>query len=238
MNEVNFTYYWTTTDYFWASSSSSKIDSPLSSNTCILGSNGIFAISSHPKSSHICLAPPDVGLNIAVSHLQLGHTNPLMFSTTPKIGTPVFLQKLSSFLTSAKATSWGVVTTIAPSHGLHWMYWTRLMCSSDVPGGAKLMIIYYRLLNSLVHPSLLLVETVLLVHFYEGLAKLLHHLDYWSRIQSTWLQDRRDKLVTIQMHFDALIAQLDLIESVHWVHIYQHPTIRLHAFEKDSLQAE
>lgn len=42
-----------------------------------------------------------------------------MFYTTPKIGMFVLTQKLNSFLTSAKATYCGVVTTIAPSEGLH-----------------------------------------------------------------------------------------------------------------------
>ena len=83
------------------------------------------------------VAPPEVGLNKKVSHLQLGQTNPLIFSTTPMIGIFVFLQKLSSFLTSERAISWGVVTTIAPSFSLQGIYWANDKCSSEVPGGAK-----------------------------------------------------------------------------------------------------
>lgn len=37
-----------------------------------------------------------------------------MFSTIPMIGIPVFLQNVTSFLTSSIATDWGVVTIIAP----------------------------------------------------------------------------------------------------------------------------
>ena len=38
--------------------------------------------------------------------LHLGHTNPLMFSTTPKTGSPTFRQKLISLRTSSRATSY------------------------------------------------------------------------------------------------------------------------------------
>lgn len=62
-------------------------------------------LSLHLNSSHILVAPPEEALNSSAWHLQLGQTNPLIFSTTPIIGIFVLIQKLSSFLTSAKATS-------------------------------------------------------------------------------------------------------------------------------------
>ena len=75
--------------------------------------------------------------------------NPDMFSTIPSTGTPVFLQKFSSFLTSAIDTSSGVVTTMAPlapddlpppSFGrASFKYWTIDICSSLVPGGVSTM---------------------------------------------------------------------------------------------------
>ena len=64
---------------------------------------------------HILVAPPVIGGKILLLQSQLGQTNPLMFSTTPITYNPVFLQKFISFLTSANATSYGVVTIIAPS---------------------------------------------------------------------------------------------------------------------------
>ncbi len=66
---------------------------------------------------------------------QHGQVKPLMFSSTPMTSSPILRQKLSSFLMVARATSWGVVTTIAPS-GLAFMSaFTIVRCSSDVPGG-------------------------------------------------------------------------------------------------------
>ena len=77
-----------------------------------------------------------------------------MFSTTPKTGTPVFLQKFSSFLTSAIDTSSGVVTTMAPlappddprpppsdavPGRASFRYCTIDMCSSLVPGGVSII---------------------------------------------------------------------------------------------------
>jgi len=53
--------------------------------------------------------------------------------------TLVFLQKDISFLTSAKATSYGVVTIMAPSFSLVLMYYTMDICSSDVPGGVSII---------------------------------------------------------------------------------------------------
>lgn len=60
-----------------------------------------------------------------------------MFSTTPSMGSWVFLQKLISFRTSARDTSCGVVTIIAPSAGLAFKYCKIEICSSEVPGGAN-----------------------------------------------------------------------------------------------------
>ena len=91
------------------------------------------------------------------STLHLGQTKPLIFSTTPRIGTFTFLQKLISFLTSIKATSFyqiceyfslikksqkittcGVVTMIAPVMPHELKYCTIDKCSSDVPGGVSI----------------------------------------------------------------------------------------------------
>lgn len=88
--------------------------------------------------------------------MQHGQTKPLIFSTTPLIFNSIFLQKFISFLTSDKATSYGVVTIIASSDGLksgstsNEHYLIRLIidkCSSDVPGGVS--IIKYALLSAL-----------------------------------------------------------------------------------------
>lgn len=62
-----------------------------------------------------------------------------MFSTTPKTLKPVFLQKLISFLTSARATSYGVVTIIAPNKLVFDKKLTIEMCSSEVPGGVSII---------------------------------------------------------------------------------------------------
>mmetsp|Transcript_4672 Transcript_4672/g.15491 ORF Transcript_4672/g.15491 Transcript_4672/m.15491 type:complete len:260 (+) Transcript_4672:868-1647(+) len=64
-----------------------------------------------------------------------------MFSTRPKTGSFVFLQKFSSLRTSAIEASWGVVTTTAPSRGprARLRYCTALMCSSEVPGGVSII---------------------------------------------------------------------------------------------------
>lgn len=48
--------------------------------------------------------------------VHVGQTKPLIFSTIPIIGIPVFLQNVISFITSSVATACGVVTIIAPSH--------------------------------------------------------------------------------------------------------------------------
>ena len=60
-----------------------------------------------------------------------------MFSTNPKIFLLMlwFLNMLTPFSTSARATSCGVLTITAPSKG---MSCTRLMCMSPVPGGMSM----------------------------------------------------------------------------------------------------
>ena len=68
-----------------------------------------------------------------------GRVRPHIFSTTPRTGSFVILQKLSSFRTSAIATSCGVVTTTAPSIVDVLRYCTIEMCSSEVPGGVSMM---------------------------------------------------------------------------------------------------
>jgi len=88
---------------------------PASQDKSNLGSRGIYVSKGTPISMHIFAAPPVIGGNIWLSQAQFGQTKPLMFSTTPITLRPVFLQKLISFLTSDKDTSYGVVTIIAPS---------------------------------------------------------------------------------------------------------------------------
>ena len=68
---------------------------------------------------------------------QQGHTKLLMFSTTPNTLTPIFRQKFTSFRTVAKATSWGVVTMMAPSGLTFFRSLTIVICSSLVPGGVS-----------------------------------------------------------------------------------------------------
>lgn len=82
------------------------------------------------------------------------------------IGIYVLWQKLNYFLTSAKATYWGVVTTIAPSWSVHCKYWTKDKCSSDVPGGAKLYnkFFYCQWLKNQDLPNLLILKIVELDH--------------------------------------------------------------------------
>ena len=58
-----------------------------------------------------------------------------IFSTIPIMVRFIFLQKSISFLIVAKATSWGVVTMMAPSGHEFINPFTTVMCSSDVPGG-------------------------------------------------------------------------------------------------------
>mmetsp|Transcript_6930 Transcript_6930/g.15936 ORF Transcript_6930/g.15936 Transcript_6930/m.15936 type:complete len:255 (+) Transcript_6930:268-1032(+) len=80
-------------------------------------------------------APPVVAANISVSTWHLGQANPFMFSTTPRTGSPTFLQKLISFRTSKRAISCGVVTIIAPSTFDVAKKEVMDKCSSLVPGG-------------------------------------------------------------------------------------------------------
>ncbi|KAH3683407.1 hypothetical protein WICPIJ_005626 [Wickerhamomyces pijperi] len=89
--------------------------SPSSQALPILGSSGTAPKNGIPNSSHKALPPPVVGLKIIDSFLHPGQTNPDMFSTRPRILIFALRQKSISFLTSNSATSWGVVTTNAPS---------------------------------------------------------------------------------------------------------------------------
>jgi hypothetical protein len=109
---------------------------PFSADNNTFGSRGILPKSDKLYCLHIYSAPPVVGWNISVWCEQFGHTNPLIFSTTPNICVLVFWQKLISFRTSANDTSYGVVTTTAPSLAEGDKYYTIDICSSDVPGGA------------------------------------------------------------------------------------------------------
>ncbi|KAL3706503.1 hypothetical protein TMatcc_007515 [Talaromyces marneffei ATCC 18224] len=59
--------------------------------------------------------PPVVGRKTCEVVWQLPQTYPDIFSTSPRILMPAFLQKSISFLTSSNDTSCGVVTTTAPS---------------------------------------------------------------------------------------------------------------------------
>jgi len=88
-------------------------------------------------SSHIFFAPPVVGTNISLQFSHFGHTKPLIFSITPKTFVFVFLQKLISFLTSLRDTSYGVVTIIAPNKLAFFKYYITEICSSEVPGGVS-----------------------------------------------------------------------------------------------------
>jgi len=112
---------------------------PASQLSRSLGSKGTRPRSGILRSSHIFAAPPVTGGKISLWQAQFGQTNPDMFSTTPIIGVSVFLQKFSSFLTSARATSCGVVTTTAPARLVFFRYYMMEICSSDVPGGVSMM---------------------------------------------------------------------------------------------------
>ena len=68
---------------------------------------------------------------------QWGQTKPLIFSTMPNTLTSILRQKLSSLRIVAKATSWGVVTRIAPFGLTFFSALTTVRCSSDVPGGVS-----------------------------------------------------------------------------------------------------
>src|SRR5579859_5232676 len=79
--------------------------------------------------------------------LQLGQTNPDMFSTMPRTRIPAFRQKSSSLRTSRRATSCGVVTMTAPStpasvlpaDSLACLKKVEILrCSSLVPGGVSM----------------------------------------------------------------------------------------------------
>ena len=57
-------------------------------------------------------------------------------STSPKMSILTVLQKLIDFLTSARETSWGVVTMMALASE---MVWATVNGSSPVPGGASII---------------------------------------------------------------------------------------------------
>ena len=80
-------------------------------------------------------AGPTVEFHCALT-LQLEQVYPAMFSTRPRMGSFTFLQKLISLRTSAMATSCGVVMTIAPFTLDSDKYCVKVICSSEVPGGA------------------------------------------------------------------------------------------------------
>ncbi len=80
---------------------------------------------------------PPSAPKISYRSLHLGQTKPLMFSTTPSTGRLTCRQKLMHRRTSCTATSWGVVTTMAPS--AFSMSCTTARGSSPVPGGESTM---------------------------------------------------------------------------------------------------
>ena len=72
---------------------------------------------------------------IAVSVWQLGQWKLDMFSTMPRMGTFTVWNRPMALRASRKATSWGVLTTMAPSTLAFWMseIWV-----SPVPGGRSM----------------------------------------------------------------------------------------------------
>lgn len=75
----------------------------------------------------------DLIFSFNITTLQLGQIKDDIFSITPSISIFTLRQKSISFLTSNNATSWGVVTTIAPVRSAWDKYVTADRCSSDVP---------------------------------------------------------------------------------------------------------
>ncbi|KAH9882522.1 hypothetical protein J1614_000758 [Plenodomus biglobosus] len=128
---------------------------PSSTNTTKAGSIGTLPKNSTPNSLAMTSPPPL--LNTLVHSEQFGQTKPAMFSMTPRTLIPVFLQKLSSFLTSEIEMAWGVVTMTAPARkgrlvvvgdvvergggGVDVVFLSSVsrseMCSSLVPGGVS-----------------------------------------------------------------------------------------------------
>ena len=94
---------------------SSSRDLPLSQHIPTNGSKGTDPKKGICMSLAIPLTPPSTGGKIFESLLHLGQTKAHIFSIIPITGTPTFLQKFTSFRTSNKATSCGVVTITAPS---------------------------------------------------------------------------------------------------------------------------
>ena len=79
-------------------------------------------------------SPPPF-LNRAISLAQCGQMRPLMFSTRPRMLAWAYCRKCRALRTSARETSWGVVTT---RHRASGMVFSTVMCSSPVPGGESM----------------------------------------------------------------------------------------------------
>ena len=108
---------------------------PASKAFPIRGSSGIRARIGIPSpSAHLSMLPSSG--NICEGWEQEGQMNSDMFTISPRMGSFTLRQKSISFLTSCHEISCGVVTRTAPSIGLQ--SWTRLRCSSLVPGGVSI----------------------------------------------------------------------------------------------------
>lgn len=111
--------------------------SPLSVHWHRSGSIGIEPRNFRLANSHRA-SPPRLE-NIFVHSEQCGHLKPLIFSIKPQISMPLVLQKLISLRTSLQATICGVVTSTTWTGTLPFLRSsTRLMCSSEVPGGVSM----------------------------------------------------------------------------------------------------
>ena len=73
---------------------------------------------------------------MGVNSPQCGQVKPLMFSITPAMCMPSWLQKVMDLLTSSVATCCGVVTRMASALGMSWQMESG---SSPVPGGQSTM---------------------------------------------------------------------------------------------------
>ena len=86
-------------------------------------------------------------LNMLLHSSQFGQTNPDIFSTNPVMWIPVFLQKLISLATSCNDARCGVVTRIdvvlSINEELLRKFFTRAICSSDVPGGVSITMVRF-----------------------------------------------------------------------------------------------
>lgn len=92
-------------------------------------------------SARVANASPPPDEKMSVHSLHVGHTNPLIFSTMPRMFKPVFRQNVISLRTSSSDTSCGVVTITTPSQFTSsfgsFIHSATVMCSSDVPGGVS-----------------------------------------------------------------------------------------------------